>query len=223
MKVKGGVSLLQQETLDRAKTLDKEYFGDRELKRLIEALAVQVRSMQEEPTKTNYRKQMGDIMFILASFERNTGWELDELLNDALVKIEARRKRRHYYEAHVTIEPVFGERLQEFAQISKKFGFHVAELLMQKRKEDTPERSAKDSFCTGRSISRSDIEYRADKLVDALLLAGFQVWRHKIEETLSDSRYEKDTRLQEENLPDKEKNPRPPADGALAGKDGEEG
>ena len=211
--------MLSKETLDRAKQLDKEYFGDREMARLVKALSAQVKSMEKEPTLTNLRKQFGDVLFILASFERNTGWELDQLLADALVKIEKRRAERHYYEAHITVEPVFDEQLTDFKKVCQEYGFHVATLLMKKRKEDKAERSANDSFATGRSISYSDLEDRMLKLVQTLSEKGFKVWRYKIESTLLDSRYNDEMlTLEEDNLPEKERNPRSPADGALSGK-----
>ena len=40
--------------------------------------------------------------------------------------------------AHVTIEPVFGDNLDKVSMICKKHKFKVADLLMQKRKEDFP-------------------------------------------------------------------------------------
>jgi hypothetical protein len=93
-----------------------------------------------------------------------------------------------YYECHVTVEPVFGERLEEFSRICEKENFHVAKLLMQKRAEDTPERSAKDSFCTGHSQDYSDIYIRMINLCHRLQDADFQVWRYKIEDCVLDSR-----------------------------------
>lgn len=118
----------------------------------------------------------------------------------------------NYYEAHVTIEPVFEDRLDSFKEICKCFGFHVAILLLKKRKEDLPERSAEDSFCTGRSYSYQDIEYRMLSLIKILGESGFKVWRYKIEITLIDSRYDDSKlRLDKEFLPEKEVNPRLPA------------
>lgn len=94
-----------------------------------------------------------------------------------------------YYEAHITIEPVFGPRLEAFKEIADLEGFRVADLLMQKRLEDTPARSKFDSFCTGRSESLTDLRTRMEALIRWLQHHGFQVWRYKIEDTLMDSRY----------------------------------
>lgn len=97
----------------------------------------------------------------------------------------------HYFESHVTIEPVFGERLTQFALIAKGAGFRVAELLLQKERADTPERSSKDSFCTGRSKDFADLHRRMESLVEELRFAEFEVWRYKIESTLLDVRVER--------------------------------
>lgn len=211
--------MLRDETLRRAQQLDKKYFGNRGIDRLVKALFAQARAMKSEPTKTNIRKQAGDMLFVLAALERNTGWPLDELLSDAIQKILKRRRDRHYYEAHVTIEPVFGERREEFTKIAREYGFHVAELLMQKRKKDSPIRSSKDAFCTGRSISSADLEDRMVELVRALKAARFQVWRYKIESTVLDSRYDDSLiPLHQGALPEKERKPGSPAEGALSGK-----
>ncbi len=54
-----------------------------------------------------------------------------------------------YYESHVTIEPVFDDRLEEATQIAINHKFRIANLLMQKRESDLPERSKHDTFMTG--------------------------------------------------------------------------
>jgi hypothetical protein len=95
----------------------------------------------------------------------------------------------HYYEAHVTIEPVFDERLDKFKELCAEFNFRVADLLMQKRKEDTPERSAKDQFCTGRSNDYTTLRYLVGRLARALRANDFIVTRWKIEAALLDSKY----------------------------------
>ncbi len=74
-----------------------------------------------------------------------------------------------YYESHVTIEPVFGWELESIEEIAKKHKFKVAKLLMQKRDEDTPERSKYDTFMTGHSISQDDLENRMEALIDDVL------------------------------------------------------
>ena len=210
---------MKESLLREVEALDKEYFGPRALPRLISALVAQVMSMKKEPTYANTRKQLGDALFVIVSIARNLNWDLDELLEEVIIKVKNRKECRHYYEAHVTIEPVFDERHKAFTIVCKRYQFHVATLLMQKQKTATPTRSGNDAFCTGRSISYSDIKDRMFELVGALKDAGFDVHRYKIESTLLDSRYDDaEFPLSEATLPDKERLPRAPAEGALSGK-----
>ena len=210
---------LPEEAVQNAADLDEKYFGDMTLQRSVEVINSQAESMLPGSTKTNVYEQAGDLLFALVSLARNQSWSLERLLQDATNKVERRRSERHYYEAHVTIEPVFETRLEEFKVICHDYKFRVANLLMQKRREDTEERSKNDSFCTGRGISFTDIKQRMLSLVERLEKEGFKVWRYKIESTLLDSRYDDAERpLDKEVLPEKERDPKPPADGALAGR-----
>lgn len=176
-------------------------------------------SLEDSPTLANAYVQTGDLFFALVSMARNQGWDLEDLIGSAIGKVQRRREERHYYEAHVTIEPVFEERLETFKVICRENRFHVAQLLMKKRASDTEERSSNDSFCTGRGTSYADLEGRMLALVLTLKERGFKVWRYKIESTLLDSRYD-DTKLplDKEGMPEKERNPKAPADGAEAGR-----
>lgn len=210
---------LTEEVVNTAAELDEKYFGDVSLERSVEVINSQAESMLPGSTKTNVYEQAGDLLFALVSLCRNQNWNMERLLQDAVNKVEKRRSTRHYYEAHVTIEPVFEERLASFKEVCHDYKFHVANLLMQKRKNDTEERSKNDSFCTGRGISYTDIKTRMLALVNRLEKEGFKVWRYKIESTLLDSRYDDAERpLDKAALPEKERDPRPPADGALGGR-----
>lgn len=93
-----------------------------------------------------------------------------------------------YFESHITIEPVFDDNLQRFAKICGAYGFRVADLLMKKRTDQTPERSEFDSFCTGRSDKLDDLKTRMTNLVSDLKTQGFTVWRYKIENVIFDSK-----------------------------------
>jgi hypothetical protein len=93
-----------------------------------------------------------------------------------------------YYESHVTIEPVFDDQLSSLKAISSAYGFKIADLLMQKRREDKPERSKYDTFLTGRSSQFEELELRMTKLIMEIKSAGFSVWRYKIEQALIDSK-----------------------------------
>jgi hypothetical protein len=94
-----------------------------------------------------------------------------------------------YYEAHVTIEPVFDEQLTHAAALAQTYTFRVADLLMQKRKEDTAERSKHDTFMTGRHRSYEVLKQRMEELVQHLQRDSFKVWRYKIEATVVDSKH----------------------------------
>jgi len=94
-----------------------------------------------------------------------------------------------YYESHVTIEPVFGERLELFTSLCNKHQFRVAKLLMQRHKEDEPTSSTKDSFCTGRSSTFVELKTRMTELVAELRIGEFKPLRAKIEAVVFDERY----------------------------------
>lgn len=95
-----------------------------------------------------------------------------------------------YFECHVTVEPVYEEKLNKFIEICTKHKFRVAKLLMQQRKTDTPERSNKDAFCTSRDVQYEKIFDNMKNLIAELQLNDFKVWRYKIEDTLLDSKIE---------------------------------
>lgn len=95
------------------------------------------------------------------------------------------------YEAHVTIEPVYGAGFDLFEKLSTRQKFKPAELLLQKQRKDTPIRSSKDSFCAGHSKTYDDIYTRMMALVDSLKKHGFAVWRYKIEGVVFDKREER--------------------------------
>jgi hypothetical protein len=95
---------------------------------------------------------------------------------------------KHYFETHVTIEPIFDERLSEAAEIAKDHGFKIASLLMKKREEDTEERSKYDTFMTGHGKCLFSMRFDVTALVKTLKENGFKVWRYKIEDTIMDSR-----------------------------------
>lgn len=105
-----------------------------------------------------------------------------------LAKQKRSRTARLYYEAHVTIAPVFDEQRAIASIIALRNGFRLAELLMQKRKEDTPERSRYDTFMTGHGKDYADICERVHSVCVDLRQHGFEVYRAKIEDTLLDTR-----------------------------------
>lgn len=104
--------------------------------------------------------------------------------------VDERDSAQYYLESHITIEPVFDERQKQAEFIAGKYDFKMAHLLMQKERASTAERSNRDSFLTGHSKSRTNIQTRTMNLVADLQNAGFKVWRYKIEDTLIDSKFE---------------------------------
>lgn len=96
---------------------------------------------------------------------------------------------RLYYECHITIDPVFEEERDKLADLVKQWGFHLAKLLMQKRKEDTPEQSKYDTFMTTHSKDFNDIDERMKGCCRTLRVAGYNVRRAKIEDTLFDTKH----------------------------------
>lgn len=94
------------------------------------------------------------------------------------------------YESHITIEPVFDEKLMQARAHAMQFRFKVASLLMKKRQTDQPERSEHDTFMTGHDTDFDSLQTRMSELVQVLQTRGFKVWRYKIEHILLDSRTE---------------------------------
>lgn len=125
------------------------------------------------------------------------GWELQgsctierisdhEIYYQTMVKYEGSESL--YFESHITIEPVFDDALAKATELAKLEGFKIANLLMQKREIDTPERSKHDTFMTGHSQSFGDLRERTIRLVNLLKVNDFKVWRYKIEDVPIDSR-----------------------------------
>jgi|SRR5687768_1684742 len=94
-----------------------------------------------------------------------------------------------YLEAHITIDPVFNDKLDLVKRLAGMQGFKVAHLLMQKREKDTPEVSKYDTFITGHGKHFIDMQDRTKALVRALIQNDIRVRRYKIEDTILDSRH----------------------------------
>lgn len=92
-----------------------------------------------------------------------------------------------YYEAHVTIEPLWRQSdILRFESLVNEFKFKAATLLMRKERLTNLERSDKDAFCTGHGKEFSEVHNRTLALVEFLKSSGFSVWRYKIEAILLD-------------------------------------
>jgi len=93
-----------------------------------------------------------------------------------------------YYEAHVTLQPVFEEQLKQVKMIAACHEFRVASLIMKKSAEETGDVSRDDTFASARSEDWDDITHRTMAMVHHLKDSGFTVLRYKIEDTMIDSR-----------------------------------
>jgi len=93
-----------------------------------------------------------------------------------------------YYESHITIEPIFDERLEMFEKFCRVFAFTPAKLFMQKERDETPERSNKDTFCTSKSTNKQELIERMNNLIGLLREFGYIVWRYKIEAVIVDEK-----------------------------------
>lgn len=104
---------------------------------------------------------------------------------------------KHYYEAHVTIEPVIDvRRLEELTYIANKYGFKVASLFMGKGGENRP--STFDAFMTAHNKDLDKIKFKIMGLVTDLQRADFEVHRYKIEDIVMDSRISDELNLLED-------------------------
>ena len=94
------------------------------------------------------------------------------------------------YECHLTFEPVEGELLSDLKAICLKYKFRVADLIMVKNRQATPERSNRDTFCTGHATTERDMfERMVDLHRDVEKSLGIKVWRRKIEHIILDERF----------------------------------
>lgn len=93
-----------------------------------------------------------------------------------------------YYESHITIEPVFDKDIEIVDKIVRDYGFRLANLLMKKRSEDTIERSQYDTFTTARGSDYHKLYDKMNQCSEAIIKAGYHVWRKKIEAVLFDER-----------------------------------
>lgn len=85
------------------------------------------------------------------------------------------------YECHITIEPVFDDRLEQAKTIAAAYGFKVADLMIKRREQSSAERSEYDTFMTGHHVSYLMIRVKMNAIINKLKDGGFSVWRYKIE------------------------------------------
>lgn len=122
--------------------------------------------------------------------EKRLGWSVELAYSRPPAQTQGDGERSVlYYECHITIEPVLEDDRRAILEATiKPYGFRLAELLFQRHRADTPERSAKDSFTTARGDNFDELANRMHLCRHALMAAGFEVWRYKIEAALVDCR-----------------------------------
>lgn len=89
----------------------------------------------------------------------------------------------HYFEAHVTIDPVFDDELDAVKFLAGGYEFRVADLL---KRNSQP--SEKDTFASARSNDFHRLNAQTVQFVQTLKEYGFGVRRYKIENILVDVR-----------------------------------
>ncbi len=96
--------------------------------------------------------------------------------------------RANYYECHITVDPVFKDKLDILiAQAGNQY-FRVADLVMLKE-DGSSKVSTKDAFLTGRHEDFNILYERMHELIRCLKWWGFTIRRYKIEKTILDSKY----------------------------------
>lgn len=106
-----------------------------------------------------------------------------------------RQIKPKYFECHVTIDPVFGDDLERFKEVSGIHRFKVAKLLMKKGKDDTAEPSKMDAFATARSDNYRKMLGDLEQYIWHLSQSGFIIRRAKIEAVLLDVKFKRKKQL----------------------------
>lgn len=92
------------------------------------------------------------------------------------------------YECHITIDPVFEQKLLDAKALAESNGFKVATLIMRKS-DGTEVISQDDTFMTGHGKDLYDLKFRMKLLAGALTSMGYGVRRCKIEDIIFDTKY----------------------------------
>lgn len=90
---------------------------------------------------------------------------------------------KHYFECHITIDPVFAERRQLAGVLAGRHNFRLAKLFMTKEQPST-----EDTFMTGSDRVSELLTLRMAQLISELQANAFTVRRYKIEDIVLDSR-----------------------------------
>lgn len=92
-----------------------------------------------------------------------------------------------YFESHVTLDPVLGDKRQVLEDLATTHQFRVAELLMRKGDGSAGEPYCEDSFVSGRSIDQEELAARMGAFAERAEQAGFIVRRAKLEAAMYDT------------------------------------
>jgi hypothetical protein len=115
----------------------------------------------------------------------------EQEIYDFIIQKKKMKPNWHYFESHITIDPVFDRKLAEFKKLAKYIDFHVANLLMVKKDtRSVGQPSTIDSFCTARGENLEELKNRTKLFVKILQQNDFVVRRYKIESTVIDSKYD---------------------------------
>lgn len=93
-----------------------------------------------------------------------------------------------YYEAHITIDPVFDERRAEAERLASIHSFRLAKLIMRKHEADEERPAQDDTFMTGTDCYMNVLLDNMIRLITELKSYGFVVRRYKLEDIIVDSR-----------------------------------
>jgi hypothetical protein len=93
-------------------------------------------------------------------------------------------RSRLYYEGHVTIEPVSGDKLINLIEVAAEFEMRISTFYLAK-----PDSPVPDAFISVRDESYASIAMRLQKACEELNRRGLIIKRVKIEDTLFDTKH----------------------------------
>ena len=97
-------------------------------------------------------------------------------------------RSQYYYECHITIEPVIGDRLKELQEAVKEYTFKVASLVMLKENGIDSSVPRKDCFMSAKNVDYNVLYENMILMLDYLKSNSYKIYRYKIENILMDSK-----------------------------------
>lgn len=95
-----------------------------------------------------------------------------------------------YYECHITIEPVFEDRLIQLQEVASTHSFKVANLILRKSHSDPGIPAQDDTFCSAKSDNLETLRAQMLLMLENLMAFGYKILRYKIESIVIDSKKE---------------------------------